>query len=381
MFLTYFALLFLLPHFALAEIQYNVDDTNSTNWSFSLPFEPLKSETAVGGSYNWCGAGLSFDIRGVQFDNACRIDFVWSTGKTSYQVPKLPANDVYYDISFAKASGLDPKEATTVTFTVNDCYIGIDYAIVTVEGDASAAPTTSSTVTIMSSGSKPPIGAIVGGVIGGLALILAFFAMGFWIIFRRLRAGQTYQSSPHAAEPMKELEHEHAVSPPSYSLFQILLLGHKSNPVGVSRLTRARPKIPEIEMEEDPGDVETLASFWTVQQDLHVIRADNLVRTGIIFFVEIRVLGNKYFQQSPVTSPDLLGMSIGHCVPNLAESIFQRLRTEVKLEDKTVAMLQQQPTLTDRIRKTYNVDGLALRQESVVRQLAGLKDKLAIPRV
>ncbi|KAH8810123.1 hypothetical protein DL96DRAFT_1716840 [Flagelloscypha sp. PMI_526] len=188
---SFFALL--IPSFVLAKTQYYLDDTNSTAWSLPGHFLRLEDSVAFNGSYMICGTpnadsqcsgnltfrGSSVVIYGVAFEAStndhCAIDFSWPHGKSTFAMK--PALKNSHNLSYAHAGGFDPEEISSVSFIARRCFAAIDYAIVTVEDEG---------IPSQSSHPKSSIGAIVGGVVGGVG-VLTLLMVGIWIKFRRHR--------------------------------------------------------------------------------------------------------------------------------------------------------------------------------------------------
>ncbi|KAH8825945.1 hypothetical protein DL96DRAFT_1682003, partial [Flagelloscypha sp. PMI_526] len=189
-----------------AKSLYYIDDTNSTAWSFNGVFYSYKEHMPYNGSYTICGdsglkpncsgsltfRGSSVDIYGVaheSLDNVCVIDFNWPLGNSTYVMKNGFTNP--YNVSYAHADGFNPEETSSVSFSVRSCWGTFDYAVVAVDdkmtpdSNSITAPAASGVTTLPTN--KPPVGSIVGGLLGG-AVVLTILITGIWIKCRRRRA-------------------------------------------------------------------------------------------------------------------------------------------------------------------------------------------------
>ncbi|KAH8825922.1 hypothetical protein DL96DRAFT_1610253 [Flagelloscypha sp. PMI_526] len=212
-----FFLLFLLC-FVHAVPQY-LDNTNTTAWSYvgsdgqsSGPIFYGGSEshpdTSEAGSLTFCGSTVTIygeltnSPSHPEYKNGY-VQFTWANGGTSTfsHIGSAVNQSILY------AEGFNPAEDTKISFQATQAEIHVDYAVVDAEPTTTTSPTsqpassspattspattTSPTITSLPASAtttppspKPPIGAIVGGTIGGIALLLGLL-LGFCFFRRR----------------------------------------------------------------------------------------------------------------------------------------------------------------------------------------------------
>ncbi|KAH8829758.1 hypothetical protein DL96DRAFT_1678414 [Flagelloscypha sp. PMI_526] len=221
----------ILPALVLAKIQY-LDDGDTSSWTFTgSTLTPLTwgavtiaypcagcfshgannekpdPNKAYGGTYHDGTSSLGGTIKfrgnaivvyGIQTAASASINF--SIGGLQYTYPGTNTSaPLLYNTVLLNATGLDESSELTVHFTINLSVGGnwalFDYAAVTVMDETSTAGSSLSPSTSpLSVSKKQPIGAIVGGALGGIALVLLF---GLAFLFMKWPRVQNYLNKPH----------------------------------------------------------------------------------------------------------------------------------------------------------------------------------------
>lgn len=113
-------------------------------------------------------------------DPATQIDFYIDSNPAVHYIAPQPGNILRNTPLFSQ-SGLSPGPHTLLLVSKPSSQWWLDYLIYsTEEGTTASAPANGSGP---SGNSSPPVGAIVGGVVGGIALIAC--AITFWFLRRR----------------------------------------------------------------------------------------------------------------------------------------------------------------------------------------------------
>ncbi|KAH8809583.1 hypothetical protein DL96DRAFT_1762210 [Flagelloscypha sp. PMI_526] len=232
MFSLAFLRLLLLPYLVWAQTTYLLDNTNLTAWTFDRgSYASVTSGSAshacqsqlapCTGSLMFRGSsvevfGVSFKVVGGTGTRHCQIDFNWPSGNQSYKW--VEDSSIHSNVSFVKVGGFIPSEVSYLSFRQDVECGGLDYAVVTVEDTVSSTglvPSSTSTARPVSTKSKPPIGAIVGGTVGGVSAVLLVVALVVWRRHRKLQQADQVDRITHTPEPGMDV-----TTPPLNSLAQ-----------------------------------------------------------------------------------------------------------------------------------------------------------------